>query len=195
MHDSGERKEFAGGGVRDGSPKADRFELLWNKVQPYEDQPMVEFARWMAKGAEKYEDRNWEEFSGSESEEHAIGSLLRHVYKFVAGWTDEDHGSAGKFNIDAIKVIRWKAQQATTSVSLSAGEDLTGTASLEPPKVRYFLDPDGWYFRTEVDGSLSYARSWDDEIGVRHSSDSWDLEDVEGFSTEIQINEVPEWAR
>ncbi|MFD9893354.1 dATP/dGTP diphosphohydrolase domain-containing protein [Amycolatopsis sp. NPDC059027] len=109
MDDSGERKEFAGGGIRDGAVKAERFELLWNEVQPYDDQPMVEFARWMARGAEKYAARNWEQFEGSEALEHALGSLFRHVYKFAAGLTDEDHGSAIKFNVDAIKLIRWKA--------------------------------------------------------------------------------------
>lgn len=105
---SPDRAQFEGGGVRDGSKKTERFELTWTLDDSYEDQMLTRYAAWMARGADKYEDRNWEQFQGPDALEHAKGSLLRHVFKFLAEMEDEDHAAAVWFNIQAIDRIRRK---------------------------------------------------------------------------------------
>lgn len=102
------RTAFEGGGVRDGAEKVERFELAWTADQPYEDQMLTRYARWMARGADKYADRNWESFASDDALEHAKGSLLRHVFKLLAGQVDEDHAAAVWFNVAAIELIRGK---------------------------------------------------------------------------------------
>lgn len=106
VKDEQPRAKFDGGGVRDGSPKTERFELTWTLDDPYEDQMLTRYAAWMARGAEKYADRNWESFKGEDALEHAKGSLLRHVFKFLAGMEDEDHAAAVWFNVHAIDRVR-----------------------------------------------------------------------------------------
>lgn len=102
------RTAFEGGGVRDGAEKTERFELAWTADQPYDDQMLTRYARWMARGADKYADRNWESFASDDALEHAKGSLLRHVFKLLAGQVDEDHAAAVWFNVAAIELIRGK---------------------------------------------------------------------------------------
>lgn len=99
---------FEGGGMRDGSEKTERFELLWTADDAYEDQFLTRCARWMARGAQKYSSRNWEQFGSEDALEHAKGSLLRHVFKFLADEVDEDHMAAVAFNVQAIDRIRRK---------------------------------------------------------------------------------------
>lgn len=103
-----ENTAFEGGGVRDGAEKTERFELAWTSDQPYDDQMLTRYARWMARGADKYADRNWESFASDDALEHAKGSLLRHVFKLLAGQVDEDHAAAVWFNVAAIELIRGK---------------------------------------------------------------------------------------
>lgn len=111
MDDTGTRQEFPGGGMRDTAVGKERFELLWTEGQPYEDQMLTRAARWMARGAEKYDSRNWELFDSPEALEHAKASLLRHTFKLLAGETDEDHAAAVWFNSQVIEYVRWKLAQ------------------------------------------------------------------------------------
>lgn len=106
MKGSEKRTEFAGGGMRDGAAKTERFELAWVHGQDFDGQMLTRYARWMARGATKYEPRNWESFASEDALEHARGSLLRHVFKLIAGRVDEDHAAAVWFNVQAIELIR-----------------------------------------------------------------------------------------
>lgn len=132
MDDTGTRQEFPGGGIRDTAAGKERFELLWTDAQPYDDQMLTRAARWMARGAEKYASRNWEEFSGPEALEHAKASLLRHTYKLLAGQDDEDHAAACWFNVQAIELIRWKMAQAEPAEDPRIVEALRIVNSIHP---------------------------------------------------------------
>lgn len=96
MKDSGERREFASGAVRDRSENKSRPDL----ISPF---ALMRVGRWLALGAEKYGARNWEK--GIPVSE-CWASLMRHVLKFGMGQEDEDHLAAIVFNAQAIMHYR-----------------------------------------------------------------------------------------
>lgn len=106
--DSGVHQEYESGMRRDSQDGKPRFDLIRTKLQPYEEQMITRYARLLARGAEKYDARNWEEGCGEEELERAKASLLRHTEQLVAGETDEDHAAAVWFNTQAIEYFRWR---------------------------------------------------------------------------------------
>lgn len=86
--DSGQRREFGTGSVRDVRTGKGRFDLLW-----------WEFIRRMAgimeRGAEKYGDRNWEKGQPVMS---SYDSCIRHLGQAGEGLEDEDHMAAVAVN-------------------------------------------------------------------------------------------------
>jgi hypothetical protein len=106
--DSGERKEFAGGMVRDSGGGKPRFELLIPQGVPYKDQMLTRLAELMARGAEKYSSRNWEKAEGAEELERFKESGLRHMLQWLTDETDEDHASAVMFNILGHETLKSK---------------------------------------------------------------------------------------
>jgi hypothetical protein len=113
--DSGARAAFSNGGVRDTQEGKPRFDLIFPKNVPYEHQLITRLAALMARGAEKYDDRNWEQFSDIPARERAVASALRHIIQWANGEEDEDHGAAVVFNIMAAEYVdgvlagNWKA--------------------------------------------------------------------------------------
>lgn len=79
--DSGERREFETGAVRDMSVGKGRCDLLQMRA-------IWEVSKVLEKGCLKYGDRNWEKGIKVSS---FIDSGLRHVFKFMMGWKDEPH--------------------------------------------------------------------------------------------------------
>lgn len=106
--DSGERQQWASGMKRDVQTGKPRFALMWTKRQPYHEQMVTRYAKLLARGAEKYEDRNWEEGCGQEELDYAMESLGRHTAQLICGETDEDHAAAVWFNTQLIEYIRWR---------------------------------------------------------------------------------------
>lgn len=88
MKSSGQVKQFSTGSVRDSSEGKPRMELL-----PYDLLERV--AIWYGLGAEKYGDNNWRK---GQPKSHVLGSLLRHMSKYMRGQTDEDHLAAVIWN-------------------------------------------------------------------------------------------------
>lgn len=91
--DSGNRTEFPSGAVRDmhetnGELKG-RFDLLPMCV-------LTRLARHYEAGSKKYGDRNWEKGIPCHS---FADSALRHLVKYLDGWTDEDHLIAAVWNL------------------------------------------------------------------------------------------------
>ena len=103
--DSGKRAAFANGGVRDTQEGKPRFDLMFPKTVPYEHQMLTRFAALLARGAEKYADRNWEQFSDADALERAKGSAMRHAVQWLTGERDEDHAAATYFNIMAAEYV------------------------------------------------------------------------------------------
>ena len=89
IQDSGTRREFESGAVRDMAEGKGRCDLL----------PMcalLRLARHYEQGAKKYADRNWEKGIPVSV---MMDSAIRHILKYMDGWTDEDHLCAAAWNI------------------------------------------------------------------------------------------------
>jgi len=89
LQDSGDRTHFDSGAVRDMGEGKGRCDLL-------PPRGLLRLARHFENGAVKYGDRNWERGIPIHS---FIDSGIRHLLKYVAGETDEDHLCAAAWNI------------------------------------------------------------------------------------------------
>lgn len=102
IKDSGKRKSFASGMVRDITEGKTDFLLT-------RDGPMYE--RWavhLTNGAKKYAKRNWMKAQGQEELERFKESALRHFEQWLRGDEDEDHASAVYFNINGYEYVKGK---------------------------------------------------------------------------------------
>lgn len=149
--DSGSRTEFPSGMRRDTQDGKPRFDLLFVPGVPYEEQPLTRVAGLMARGAEKYGDHNWTLANSEEELARFKASAARHFAQWMAGETDEDHGAATWYNIQAVMVLEWKL------------------TIIEPrQEVTYFqLDADGITYRL-TDGKLEMKF-------LNDPDDTWDL--------------------
>lgn len=89
LKDSGERQAFSTGAQRDTQAGKGRYDLL----------PVLALRRLavvLEKGAAKYDDRNWEK--GIPLSRY-VDSALRHLFKHLEGWTDEDHAAQALWNV------------------------------------------------------------------------------------------------
>lgn len=99
--DSGKRKEFAGGMLRDTNEGKPQYTLCY--------QPMLKrWAQLMTRGAVKYGRNNWMKASGEEELERFKDSALRHMFQWLEGDLSEDHASAVFFNISGAEYVRSK---------------------------------------------------------------------------------------
>lgn len=89
IKDSGERREFATGAVRDMQEGKGRCDLLPACA-------ILRLARHFEAGAIKYSERNWEKGIPIHS---FIDSAIRHTMKYLDGYTDEDHLCAAAWNL------------------------------------------------------------------------------------------------
>ena len=89
IKDSGERREFSTGAVRDMSSGKGRFDLL-----PHYGVEAVAIV--MEDGANKYGERNWEQGINVSS---FCDSATRHLNKFMRGESDEPHLAQAAWNI------------------------------------------------------------------------------------------------
>lgn len=92
LKDSGERRTFASGAVRDRGELKPRPDLVSPHAQMREG--MI-----FARGAEKYAIRNWEK--GMPISE-CLASAQRHTEQYKRGDTDEDHLAQARWNLGAI---------------------------------------------------------------------------------------------
>lgn len=106
--DSGVRAEYDSGMVRDTQEGKARFELMFPLGVPYKDQFLTRFAELLARGAEKYTERNWEKATGKEEMERFKSSAIRHLMQWAAGEEDEDHAAAVVFNLLGYETTKWK---------------------------------------------------------------------------------------
>lgn len=93
MKDSGQRREFETGAVRDSSTGKGRYDL----ISPL---ALHRLALWTEAGALKYDERNWEE--GIPLCSGYIDSLERHIARLLCGLEDEDHAAAIMWNAQGI---------------------------------------------------------------------------------------------
>ena len=109
LKDSGERKQFDSGMVRDvttGKPEIHRVY----------DGPMLErWAMHITKGGIKYPDvkpgvPNWTLADGEEELARFKNSAARHFFQWMRGDTDEDHAAAVFFNLNGYEYLKLKLQ-------------------------------------------------------------------------------------
>lgn len=112
--DSGVRAEYDSGMVRDTEAGKARFDLLLPLGVPYSEQILTRDAMLMARGAAKYDARNWEKASGEAELARYHSSALRHLMQWIGGETDEDHAAAVRFNIMAGEYVKRKMSIAIT---------------------------------------------------------------------------------
>ena len=92
VKDSGERREFATGSVRDIRKGKGRYDL----IPPYS---LRRLAKHYENGAVKYGDRNWEKGQPVSS---YVDSMLRHGQDYLEGDRTEDHMAAVAWNAFAV---------------------------------------------------------------------------------------------
>lgn len=109
--DSGQHEAYDSGMVRDTEKGKPRFDLMWPVGIPYDQQFMTRIAGLLARGAEKYGDRNWEKGTGQAELDRAISSASRHFAQWVAGERDEDHAAAVFFNLLQAETLRSKMEE------------------------------------------------------------------------------------
>lgn len=106
--DSGQREEYDSGMVRDTNDGKARFDLIVPEGVPYKEQMLTRFAELMARGAQKYGDRNWEKAAGETELNRFKESAFRHFMQWMTGETDEDHASAVLFNVTCYETVKYK---------------------------------------------------------------------------------------
>jgi hypothetical protein len=128
--DSGQHEQYESGMRRDSNAGKPRFDLIRTKLQPYEEQMITRYANLLARGAAKYDPRNWEDGDSEAELDRAKESLLRHVEQLIAGETDEDHAAAVWFNTQAVEYFKWriarkkaKADQLTVSFNFEPNQN------------------------------------------------------------------------
>jgi hypothetical protein len=110
--DSGQRKRYESGMQRDTDENKPRFDLIFADGVPYEDQLLTRFAALMARGAVKYEAKNWQKASGQEELDRFRSSALRHMVQWFCGEDDEDHAAAVCFNLMGAAYVEAKIRES-----------------------------------------------------------------------------------
>ncbi len=110
--DSGERAVFDSGMQRDTESGKPRFDLLIPEGVPFDDQLLTRFAALMARGAEKYTERNWEQATGDAELVRFKSSAFRHFMQWFCGERDEDHAAATLFNMMGFEATEFKMKDS-----------------------------------------------------------------------------------
>jgi len=106
--DSGKRKQFNSGMLRDTAEDKPRFDLIIPKGQKYEDTLLYRWAQLMRRGAEKYSERNWEKANSEEELDRFKASAFRHFIQWYCNEQDEDHITGILFNINGYEYLKKK---------------------------------------------------------------------------------------
>lgn len=109
LPDSGTRKEFSTGSVRDSAENRGRFDL----ITPI---GLLRLAIHYERGARKYLSRNWEK--GQETGRY-VESMMRHLNSYMAGDRTEDHLAAVAWNAFALMHTGTKIKEGKLPDSLN----------------------------------------------------------------------------
>lgn len=93
--------------------------------------PLKRVAELYARGAVKYDARNWEKANSVVELERFRESAFRHLIQLLDGETDEDHGAAVVFNVFAIMWLEERLDPRAGEVVARSGEPCKGDC---PPR-------------------------------------------------------------
>ncbi len=99
--DSGKRHLFSTGMQRDIQEGKPRYDLVYIPM-------LTRWAELMARGAEKYGERNWEKAETQEEIVRFKASAFRHFIQWFNDEADEDHAAAVFFNIAGVEFVKNK---------------------------------------------------------------------------------------
>jgi hypothetical protein len=144
IKDSGERREFATGAVRDrgkgkGAPSLVPNWVIWLVSRVYED------------GAAKYASRNWEKGMGLSN---YIDSAERHLAKLKAGMRDEPHATQVAWNIIGYIFTAWLIKTGKRPAELNDMTDQVNSADPSTPAEplsQYEYDSLSTFFDVKLD--------------------------------------------
>lgn len=99
--DSGSRRSFDTGSVRDAATGKGRFDL----ISPI---ALFRLAQLYERGAIKYDARNWEK---GQPLSVFLDCTMRHLQKHLMGYRDEDHLAAAMWNVAAIMHVEHQIER------------------------------------------------------------------------------------
>lgn len=102
--DSGKRKEFKSGMVRDTQEDKPRYDLIYLPM-------LTRLAELHNRGAHKYGERNWEKAHTIEEMTRFKSSAFRHLVQWLSGDVSEDHAAAVVFNINGAEMVQDKINE------------------------------------------------------------------------------------
>lgn len=149
LEDSGARRQFDTGSMRDVDTDKPRYDLI-----PPEG--LYRLAMLYTRGAKKYEPRNWEKGQPCSV---VLASLMRHVEKYRQGDRTEDHLAAVAWNAFALMTFEDRVEKGELPASLlDAGasikvreEHAAKTAYMDivlNEMLKLLVEGDGWAFST-----------------------------------------------
>ena len=106
--DSGRRKEFPSGMMRDAEDGKPNFRFIMVPGMPFDEQLITRWANLMVRGAKKYGDYNWTNANSEEELERFKASALRHMLQWQCGDEKEDHSTGVMYNLMAAEMVKWK---------------------------------------------------------------------------------------
>jgi hypothetical protein len=106
--DSGKRRIHESGMQRDTNDGKARFDLIIPLLEKYNETLLYRWAMLMTRGAQKYNERNWEKADSIEELNRAKESAFRHFIQWFCNEEDEDHAVAVLFNINEVEYIKNK---------------------------------------------------------------------------------------
>ena len=108
--DSGKRSVRPSGYQRDTQEGKPRFDLMLPLGVPYEEQFLTRLALLLSRGAEKYDERNWERADDQVDLDRFKSSAFRHLMQWMNGEIDEDHAAAVAYNLLAHETTKYKIE-------------------------------------------------------------------------------------
>lgn len=106
--DSGSRRSFATGSVRDAAEGKGRYDLITPIA-------LLRLAQLYERGAKKYAARNWEK---GQPVTVFFDCAMRHMQKHLAGWRDEDHLAAALWNIAGAIHVEHQCERGKLPIEL-----------------------------------------------------------------------------
>lgn len=100
--------QYPSGMVRDTQTGKPRFDLMFPRDMPYEEQLVTRVGWLLERGGRHYGDRNWEQANGPAELDRFKASAIRHMLQWIMGETDEDHAAAVVFNLMGAEFTKWK---------------------------------------------------------------------------------------